>query len=126
MKKWTLLFTPKNVVVAKISGTLGVALSSFGGVVGELERASIKSKIKKVSDEASSLSVKDILSEDDENFTIPVSEIKKVEMKKGGLLSPYKIIFHTPDKEYSFNIIERNRFNEYVEMIKQIFPKKSS
>ena len=59
-----------------------------------------------------------------DNFTIPYSDIERVEMSKGGLPSPTRIRFLTAGKTYSFNLLERKRFGEYVDLIRTISPKK--
>jgi len=126
MSKWALLFTSKQVVVAKVSGTLGLVGSVFDGYIGDMQRAKIDGKIQELSEDAPILSVEEILDEDEDNFAIPIEEINSIEMKKGGLLSSYKILLITEDKEYGFNLVNRGKFDEYTEMIKNIYPGKLS
>ncbi|MBD3207788.1 hypothetical protein GF319_15770 [Candidatus Bathyarchaeota archaeon] len=124
MKKWSLVFTTDRVFVVKVSGTLGMVASSLGGAVGSIQDFKTRGKMGDVSGgEIDSLEA--FLEEDEDNVAISRSDIEGVEMKKGGLLSPYKIIFHTGGKDYEFNLIERNRFDEYKEMIRDIFPEKT-
>ncbi len=126
MKKWALVFTDRRLVVSKISGTLGVALSAMGGVLGDVARADVRSKVEERSEEAKTVSVEEILKADKENFAIPYEEIQTVEMKKGGLLSATSFSFHTEEKKYTFNLKEKKRFREYAEMVKKILPNKVS
>ncbi|NIV67258.1 hypothetical protein GWN43_00120 [Candidatus Bathyarchaeota archaeon] len=113
-------------MVSKISGTLGVALSAMGGVLGDVARADVRSKVEERSEEAKTVSVEEILKADKENFAIPYEEIQTVEMKKGGLLSATSFSFHTEEKKYTFNLKEKKRFREYAEMVKKILPNKVS
>ncbi len=123
MKKWSLVFTTERVFVVKVSGTLGMVASSLGGTVGSIQDFKTRGKMGDVSGSQID-SLKAFLEEDEDNVAIPRSEIEGVEMKKGGMLSPYKIIFHTRTEDYEFNLIERNHFEEYKEMIRNIFPEK--
>ena len=125
MKKWSLVFTTERVFVVKVSGTLGMVASSLGGTVGSIQDFKTKGKMGDVSGSQID-SLKAFLEEDEDNVAIPRSEIEGVEMKKGGMLSPYKIIFHTRTEDYEFNLIERNKFDEYKEMIRKIFSDKIS
>lgn len=126
MKKWALVFTSDRVIASKISGTLGLTLSALGGVLGEVGRADIRRRVSEVSEEAPTMSAEDILSADKDNFAIPYSDIKGVEAKKGGLLSPTSIRFTTTDKKYQFNILEKKKFDEYKEMLRTVLPEKVS
>ncbi|MFW6110820.1 MAG: hypothetical protein ACOC6H_02160 [Thermoproteota archaeon] len=122
MKKWALIFTEDRLVVSKISGTMGVVLSSLGGIAGSVARRDIRGKISEKSEEAQAMSVEEILEADEENFAIPYEEIQRVEMKKGGLLSATSFTFKTEEGDYSFNLIDRKKFKPYSQMIKEILP----
>ena len=125
MKKWSLVFTTERVFVVKVSGTLGMVASSLGGAVGSLQDFKTRGKMGDVSG-SQIHSLEAFLEEDEDNVAIPRTEIESVEMKKGGMLSPYKIIFYTSTKDHEFNLIERNKFDEYKEMIRKIFSDKIS
>lgn len=122
MKKWALIFTDKRLIVSKISGTSRIVLGAMGGVVGDVVRAKMRSKVEKKAEEAQTVSVEEILKADKENFAIPYQDIHRVEMKKGGLLSPTSFRFHTEEEEYSFNLKERKKFQEYADMVREILP----
>jgi len=124
MKRWFLIFASDKVIALKMSGTLGLALSSLSGILAELERADVKRRIKKMEREVKQSSLEELIKADKDNFTIPYSDIERVEMSKGGLLSPTRIRFLTAGKTYSFNLLERKRFGEYVDLIRTIFPEK--
>jgi len=124
MKKWSIVFTSDRMIASKISGTLGVALSGLSGVLGEVGRADIDRRVKEMSEDVPGMSAEDILNADKDNFAIPYSNIVKVEAKKGGLLSPTSFKFSTTDKKYQFNILEKKKFDEYVELVRTILPEK--
>ncbi|MFP3951569.1 MAG: hypothetical protein ACLFVP_05465 [Candidatus Bathyarchaeia archaeon] len=126
MSKWALLFTSNRVIAAKVAGTMSLVGSVFDGYLGDMQKAKIEGKIQELSEDAPILSVEQVLNEDEDNFAIPLEEIDGIEMKKGGLLSSYKIILNTKDKDYSFNLIDRGKFDEYTEMVKTIYPEKLS
>ena len=125
MKKWALVFTSNRVLVAKISGTMSVALSGFSGLIGNAERSDIQHRINALSHKIPEISIEELLHYDQDNFMIPYPEIIKIEMKKGGLFSPTAFRFITPNKNYSFNLINRKEFPKHVEMIKTILPNKN-
>ena len=124
MKRFALVFTSERILVAKITGTLGVALSGLSGVVGELERMALNRKVKEKSEKFTSVSVEDILKADKDNYAIPYSEILKVEMKKGGFLWPPNISIQTKDKKYSFKILEKKEYDRYVDLVRTALPDK--
>jgi hypothetical protein len=126
MKKWSLVFTSSRMIASKISGTLGVALSGLSGVLGEVGRADINRRVKEMAEDIPGMSAEDILNADKDNFAVPYSDIVKVETKKGGLLSPTSLKFSTTDKKYQFNILKKEKFDEYVELVRTILPGKVS
>jgi hypothetical protein len=122
MKKWALVLTSNRVLDAKISGTVGVALSGLSGVIGDAGRSDIHHRVDELSTKISEISIEDLLHEDQDNFMIPYPEITKTHAR---LLSPTSFRFITSNKTYSFNLINRKEFRKHVEMIKTILPNKS-
>lgn len=125
MKKWALVFTSNRVLAAKISGTMGVALSGLSGLMGDAGRSDIQHRVDALSHRIPEVSIEELLHDDQDNFMIPYPEITSIEMKRGGLLSPTSFRFITVNKNYSFNLINRKEFPKHVEMIKTIVPDKS-
>lgn len=62
---------------------------------------------------------------DKDNFMVPYRDITKVEMKKGGTLYPTKITFLTAENKFTFNLLNKNKFNDCVKLIKSILPNKA-
>ena len=57
MKKWALVFTSNRVLVAKISGTMSVALSGLSGLIGDAERSDIQHRINALSQKIPEISI---------------------------------------------------------------------
>ena len=133
MRKYALVFAPNEVIVVKTGGALGMVFSTL---VGEaVEQAYGISTITDVynrmigkrSDELKDAQIKDILELNGLNFSIPYSDIEKIEPKKGGILSPLgrmRITIYTKKKKYWFRIVEEKAFDDYVNLIREILPEK--
>ena len=80
--------------------------------------------MRKKAEEFAEISAEEILKADKNNFAIPYSEILKVEMKKGGFLSPPNITIFTADKKYSFKILDKKAFDSCVELVRTALPEK--
>ena len=121
MGKYALVFSSESVVAAKIGGVLGATLGYYFGTTG---LAIYNRSLSKRADELKDISIDEILKADKDNFMIPYRDITKVEMKKGGMLSPTRVTFLTKDKKYTFNLLKRKTFNDCVDLIKSILPDK--
>ena len=121
MRKYALVFSSDCVVAVKIGGILGTTLGYYFGTVG---LTLYDRRLSKKADELRDVSLDEVLRADKDNFMIPYQDITKVEMKKGGILSPTKITFFTKDRKYTFNLLKRKIFDDCVELIKSILPDK--
>lgn len=121
MGKYALVFSSESVVAAKIGGVLG---TTFGYYFGTAGLAIYNRSLSKRADELKDISVDKVLNADRHNFRIPYQDITKIEMKKGGMLSPTRVTFLTKDKKYTFNLLKKNTFNDCIDLIKSILPDK--
>jgi hypothetical protein len=133
MRKYAIVFAPNEVIVVKTGGTLGMVFSTLvGEAVGQAYGISTITDvynriIGKRSDELKDAQIKDILELDKLNYSIPYSDIEKIEPKKGGILSPLgrmRITIYTKKKKYWFRVVEEKAFDEYVNLVGRILPKK--
>ena len=95
-RRFALVFTKNELIVVKIGGTLslftgilseavesGYGLSTIGDVYGYITNK----RVEKLKD----MQVQDILNLDKLNFSIPYSNLDKIEVKKKSVLSPKEI-----------------------------------
>ena len=133
-RTYALVFTPNELIVVKTGGTLnlfskmlieGVAQSYGVSTISDVYNKLVGKK----SDELKEAKIKDVLEADKLNYTIPYSDIEKIEVKKMGLLSPRGrmiITINTKNKKYWFRITKEKAFNDYVNLTKKILPNKST
>jgi len=120
--KYNLFFTSIRVIVAKIRGPhddLAWLLSPVAGVVAD----KLLKPEERRKDRLRGMSAEAILKADKSNFAIPYSEITRVEMKKFGTRRIMRIL--TDTKEHKF-VVNRDRFDEYVNIVRSILPDKIS
>jgi len=117
MRKYALVFSSESFIAAKLGGVLGTTLGYSFGITGlAIYNRSRNKKAEKLKD----ISADEILKADSDNFMIPYQDIVKVEMKKGGMLSPTKFTFFTKEKKYAFNLLDKKTFKECVDLIQSI------
>ncbi len=133
MRKYALVFAPNEVIVVKTGSTLVMVFSTLvGEAVAQAYGISTitdvyNRMIGKSSDELKDAQIKDILELDGLNFSIPYSDIEKIEPKKGGILSPLgrmRITIYTKKKKYWFRVVEEKAFDDYVNLVREILPEK--
>ena len=91
-------------------------IGRLSGLIGEVERRALDHKAKERTEEFTSVSAEEILNADKNNYAIPYSAILKVEMKKGVLFSPPNIPIITAEKKHSFRILEKKKFESFVDL----------
>jgi len=132
-RTFALVFTPNELVVVKTGGTMSLfkkliveaisqsyGISTISDVYNEL--------IGKRSNGLKEASIKDILEADKLNYSIPYTNIKQIEVKKMGILSPRGrmiITIDTKDRNYWFRINEQQAFDYYRNLVRNILPDKS-
>ena len=122
MRKYALVFSPESLIAAKLGGVLGTTIGHSFGITGlSIYNRTMSKKAGKLKD----ISTDEILKADNDNFMIPCRDITKVEMKKGGMLSPTKFTFLTAGNKFTFNLLDKNKFEDCVELIKSILPDKA-
>jgi hypothetical protein len=120
--QFLLCFTPKRIIVAKAGGSgLGTAVA-FGGI-GAAVRMRAASKRAR---DLKKLSVESLMKTDKANFEIPYSDITKVEMKKGGMMTASVLRVSTLKDEYKFNPVEKKLFDEQVNLVRSVLSDKLS
>lgn len=131
-RRFALVFTENELVCVKIGGTLSI----FAKVIGESVDAGYglstitdvyNNIANKRVDKLRKMQLQDILDLDKLNFSIPYSEIEKIEIKKKSILSPKgrRIIdIKTKSKKYWFRIVEEKAFDDYISLVKKILPNK--
>lgn len=122
MRKYAIVFYLESLVAAKLGGVLGTTIGHSFGITGlAIYNRNMSKKAEKLKD----IPIDEVLRADRDNFMIPYQDITKVEMKKGGMLSPTKFTFITADDKFTFNLLDREKFNDCVELIKSILPNKA-
>lgn len=122
MRKYALVFYPERLIAAKLGGVLGTTIGHSFGITGlAIYNRTMSKKAEKLKD----ITMDEILKADRDNFMIPYQDITKVEMKKGGMLSPTKFTFLTAGNKFTFNLLNKEKFNDCVELIKSILPSKA-
>jgi len=104
LRKYALVFSSDGVVAAKIGGILGSTMAFYFGIVG---LTLYNRRLSKKEGELKDVSIDEVLNANEDNFMIPYQDVTKVEMKKGGIFSPTRIIFFTREKKYTFNLLKR-------------------
>jgi len=123
--KYNLFFTSSRILVAKIRGPSDDLSYLFGGVVAGIVADKLLKPEEKRREKLKQLSAEEILKADRSNFMIPYSEIVRVEMKHFGRGRIMKIITNTREHKFNLNL-RRDRFDEYVDLIRSIVPDKLS
>ena len=133
-RTFALVFTPNELVVVKIGGTMSLFKKFVVAAISESYGISTISDvynqlIGKKSDELKKGNIQDILEADKLNYAIPYSDIEKIEVKKMGLLSPRGrmiITIDTKNKNYWFRITEHQLYNDYVNLIRKALPNRAT
>ena len=133
-RTFALVFTPNELVVVKIGGTMSLFKKFVVTAISESYGISTISDvynqlIGKKSDELKKGNIQDILEADKLNYAIPYSDIEKIEVKKMGLLSPRGrmiITIDTKNKNYWFRITEHQLYNDYVNLIRKALPNRAT
>ncbi len=122
MRKYALVFSPESLIAAILGGVLGTTIGhSFGNTGLSIYNKTMSKKAEKPKE----ISTDDILKADSHSFMIPYRDITKVEMKKGGMLFPIKFTFLTAGNKFTFKLLDKNKFNDCVELMKSILPDKA-
>jgi hypothetical protein len=132
-RRFALVFTENELVFVKIGGTLslfapllseslevGFGLPTISDIYSRIANKRV-SKLK-------NMQVQDILDLDKLNFSIPYSDIEKIEVKKKSILSPKgrRIIdITTKNKKFWFRIADDKAYNYSVKLVKKILPNKT-
>jgi hypothetical protein len=132
-RRFALVFTENELICVKIGGTLSIFTAVLGEAVdsgyGLPTITDVYNRLSnKRVDKLKNLRVQDILDLDKLNFSIPYNNVEKIEVKKKSILSPKgrRIIeIKTKSKKYWFRIVEEKSFNDYVDLVKRIFPNKT-
>jgi hypothetical protein len=127
-RRFALVFTRDELICVKIGGTLSI----FAQVLGESLRSGYGLSTltdvynhlsNKRVDKLKEMQMQDILDLDKLNFSIPYSDIEKIEVKKQSILSPKgrRIInIETENKKYWFRITDDIAYNYCLNLVNQI------
>ena len=132
-RRFALVFTKNELIVVKIGGTLsiftgilseavesGYGLSTIGDVYNHITNKRVE-KLKE-------LQVQDLLNLDKLNFSIPYSDLDKVEVKKKSVLSPkgrWIVDIAASGKKYWFRFAEKESFEACAKLVRKILPDKA-
>ena len=131
-RRFALVFTKNELICVKIGGTLSLftpLLSEslevgFGlPTISDIYNRIVNKRVGKLKN----MQVQDILDLDKLNFSIPYTDLEKIEVKKRSLLSPKgrRIIdIATKNRKYWFRIADDKAYNYCGNLVKKILPNK--
>jgi hypothetical protein len=127
VKRFALIFTTTRVIMIKLAGFRSIVaggLDVFGplGIFGQLYA---RARAKKLSD-LMGRSLDELLESDKDNYTLPYSDIVKVEMKKGRLLGNTSIWISTETEKHIFALLKKEEFQHYVNIVSTALPDKTA
>lgn len=120
--QFLLCFTPKGIIAAKAGGSGMGTTMAFGAIGTAVRQHAAGKKVEELKE----LSAESLLTSDKANFEIPYSDVTKVEMKKGGIMTNSMLRVSTPKEEYKFHITEKKLFDDQVNLIRSVLPDKLS
>jgi hypothetical protein len=132
-RRFALVFTKNELIVVKIGGTLSIftgilseAVESGYGLstIGDVYSHITNKRVEKFKD----MKVQDILNLDKLNFSIPYSNLDRVEVKKKSVLSPkgrWIVDIATSGNKYWFRFAEKKSFEACAKLVKKILPNKA-
>ena len=132
-RRFVLVFTKNELIVVKIGGTLSIftgilseAVESGYGLstIGDVYSHITNKRVEKLKD----IQVQDMLNLDKLNFSIPYSDLDRIEVKKKSVFSPkgrWIVDIETSDRKYWLRFAEKKSFEACAKLVKKILPNKS-
>ena len=112
IKRFALIFTSDRVIMLKLAGFLTILAGGLG-VIGQLYDQAVSKKLS----ELTGMSFDELLRSDKDNYSIPYSDIVKVDMKKGRFFSSRNIWISTATEKHIFVLLKKEEFKNYVNIV---------
>ena len=112
IKRFALIFTSDRVIMLKLAGFLTILAGGLG-VIGQLYDQAVSKKLS----ELTGMSFDELLLSDKDNYSIPYSDVVKVDMKKGRFISSTSIWISTATEKHVFALLKKEEFKNYVNIV---------